>query len=388
MGVDTRAPVAETPEIAARDGSQREPVRFFLPGPTYVRREIREAMTRPMTAHRSPEFKAVYETVSDCLRPIFRTERDVYTATGSSTLVMESAVICSSRDRVLNLTAGAFSERWHMICRNLARTADRVYTPWGEAVDPDRVREALRRLPYEAVTVVHNETSTGVLQPLQEIVEVVREESDAVVLVDAVSSLGGAPVEPESWDLDLVLAGSQKALSLPPGLAFFTLSERLETRAYETPPRGWYTDVLRYRDDHRRQGGPIATPNIPVFYAAERQLPRVLEEGMEARWERHRRLAARTAQWAESRGAAFASAAGFRSPTVSCLRPPEGVDARELVTALAEKGFTVGSGYGVWKRSTFRIGHMGEVYEDDLERLLEALDETVEELRAAAPPLA
>jgi aspartate aminotransferase-like enzyme len=383
MTAATQAPVAERPGIAAPSGSAREPVRFFLPGPTWVRRDILEAMARPMTAHRSPEFKALYATVSENLKKLFRTERDVYTATGSSTLVMESAVISSSRDRVLNLTAGAFSERWHMICRSLARTADRVYVPWGKAIDPDLVREALRRAPYEAVTVVHNETSTGVLQPLQEIVEVVREESDAVVLVDAVSSLGGAPVEPEAWDLDLVLAGSQKALSLPPGLAFFTLSERLETQAYETPPRGWYTDVLHYRDDHRRQGGPITTPAIPVFYAAERQLPRVVAEGLEARWERHRRMAARTAEWAESRGVPFASEAGVRSPTVSCLRPPEGVGARELVTALADKGFTIGSGYGIWRDSTFRIGHMGEVHEDDLERLLEVLDETVEELRAA-----
>lgn len=398
MGAGPKIPVAETRETAARSAEQgaasnastrdgrREPVRFFLPGPTYVRREILEAMVRPMTAHRSPDFKAVYQRVSECLRPIFRTGRDVYTATGSPTLVMESAVICSSRDRVLNLTAGAFSERWHTICRNLARTADRVDTPWGKAIDPERVRRALRRASYEAVTVVHNETSTGVLQPLAEIVDVVREESDAVVLVDAVSSLAGAPVEPETWDLDLALAGSQKALSLPPGLAFFTVSERLEKRAEKrTPARGWYTDILRYRDDHRRKGGPIATPNIPVFYAAERQLPRVVEEGMEARWERHRRMAAHTAEWAERRGVAFAAEAGFRSSTVSCLRPPEGVEARELVTALGMRGFTVGGGYGLWKDSTFRIGHMGEVHEDDLERLLEVVDETVEELRAAAP---
>ena len=398
MRSSPQAPVAGTPEIAAPNATSnatsrastrerlREPVGFFLPGPTYVRREILEAMVRPMTAHRSPAFKAVYETVSGCLREIFRTGRDVYTATGSSTLVMESAVICATRERVLNLTAGAFSERWHEICRNLGRTADRVDASWGQAIDPGRVRRALRRVPYEAVTVVHNETSTGVLQPLREIVEVVRQESDAAVLVDAVSSVGGAPVESEEWDLDLVLAGSQKALSLPPGLCFFTMSERLETRAAGIPARGWYSDVLRYRDAHRRKGGPVATPNIPVFYAAERQLPRVVAEGMEARWERHRRMAARTGAWAESRGMASASEAGFRSPTVSCLRPPDGVEARDLVTALAKRGFTLGGGYGIWKDSTFRIGHMGEVHEDDLERLLEALDETVEELRAAPRP--
>lgn len=366
----------------------REPVRFFLPGPTYVRRATLEAMVRPMVAHRSPEFQAVYASVADHLRTIFQSDRPVYTATGSSTLLMESAVVSTARDRVLSLCAGAFSERWFMVCRNLAKTVDRIQVPWGEPVDPELVRDALRRTrnyaPYEVVTVVHNETSTGVLQPLREIVQVVREESDALVLVDAVSSLGGAPVEPEDWDLDLVLAGSQKALSLPPGLVFFTLSERLEKRAYDKMPRGWYTDVLRYRDAHHKKAGTITTPNIPVFYAAEHQLQRVVDEGMEARWERHRRMAARTAEWAESRGVSLASEAGFRSPTVSCLRPPEGIDPRELVAALAAKGYTVGGGYGSWKKSTFRIGHMGEVLEDDLERLFGVLDETLEELRVAS----
>jgi len=345
-------------------------------------------MVRPMISHRSPEFQKVYASVSESLRTIFQTKRPVYTATGSSTLLMESAVVSTARDRVLSLCAGAFSERWFMICRNLAKTVDRIQVPWGEPVDPELVRQALRRAqersPYEAVTVVHNETSTGVLQPLEEIVRVVREESDALILVDAVSSLGGAPVDPEGWDLDLVLAGSQKALSLPPGLVFFTMSERLEKRAYDKMPRGWYTDLLRYRDVHREKAGTITTPNIPVFYAAEHQLQRVVDEGMEARFERHRRMAALTAEWAKRRGVTFASEAGFRSPTVSCLRPPEGVDPQALLAALAAKGYTVGGGYGRWKDSTFRIGHMGEVFEDDLERLFPVIDETLEELTTTA----
>lgn len=384
MTARTATATAEAPDRPASEPLEapREPVRYFVPGPTYVRREILEAMVRPIVPHRSPAFQAVYATVGETLRTIFRTEREVYTATGSSSLVMESAVVSTVRDRVLNLTAGAFSERWHWICRSLGKTADRLFVPWGRAIDPEDVRRTLRRDPYEVVTVVHNETSTGVLQPLPEIVQAVREVSDALVLVDAVSSLGGAPVEPEAWDLDLVLTGSQKALSLPPGLAFFALSERLEKHAYDKMPRGWYTDVLRYRDDHRRKGGPIATPNVPVFYAAERQLPRIVDEGMEARFARHRRMAARTAAWAESCGMTLASERGFHSPTVSCLQPPEGIDAQALVAAVAKKGFTLGSGYGQWKESTFRIGHMGEVHEDDLDPLFAALDEALDELRA------
>jgi len=373
-----------------------EPIRFFLAGPTYVPEDVREAMTAPVVAHRSAAFREVYARISRRLPPVFRTAGEVYVATGSSTLAMEAAVVSTVGERVLNLTNGAFSERWHEVCRSLGRDADRLELPWGEPVDPDLVREALRRRRYEAVTVVHNETSTGVLSPLAEVARAVREESDALVLVDAVSSLGGAPVETDAWGLDVVLAGSQKALAVPPGLALFTLSERAAERARARPHRGFYTDLLRYRDAHRR-GGTITTPAVSVVWALDRQLARVEAEGIEARWARHEGLASRTAHWVEGRvegrverrveagGATFASAAGARSPTVSCLRPPEGVAAPEVVRRLAGRGYTVAGGYGRWKADTFRIGHMGEVRESDLEPLLAALDGVLHDVLHEVP---
>lgn len=355
-----------------------EPIRFFLAGPTYVPEDVRLAMTAPVVAHRSAAFREVYERISKRLPAVFRTDGEVYLATGSSTLVMEAAVVSTVGERVLNLTNGAFSERWHEVCRSLGRDADRLELPWGEPVDPDLVRAALRRRQYEAVTVVHNETSTGVLSPLADVARAVREESDALVLVDAVSSLGGAPVETDAWGLDVVLVGSQKALAVPPGLALFTLSERAAERAAALPHRGFYTDLLRYRDKHRG-GGTITTPAVSVVWALDRQLARVEAEGIEARWARHEALRARTVRWVEAGGASFAASAG-RSPTVSCLRPPDGVAAPEVVRRLADRGFTVAGGYGRWKSETFRIGHMGEVRESDLEPLLAALDEVLEEL--------
>jgi len=368
--------------------TMREPIRFFLPGPVYVRRAVRQAMTAPVVAHRSPCFRDLYAAVAERLPAVFRTAGEVMVATGSATLVMEAAVVSTVRREVLNLTCGAFSERWHTICRGLGRAADRVSVPWGRAVDPDLVRRALRRKRYEAVTVVHNETSTGVVQPLAEIARAVREESDALVVVDAVSSLGGAPVETDAWELDLVLAGTQKALAAPPGLVPFTVSERAEARAAEVESRGWYTDLLRYLERHR-QGGPITTPAIPVAYALDLQLQRIAEEGLEARWRRHEGLRDRVARWIGGRGGelgfAYASEAlagdpGIRSATVSCLKPPPDLAAPELSARLAARGFTVGGGYGAWKGSTFRIGHMGEVAEADLADLLEAIEEsTLEE---------
>lgn len=354
-----------------------EPVRFFLPGPTYVRPEVREAMTHPAIGHRGAEFKALYAAVAPRLQQVLRTRGDVLLATGSATLVMESAVVSTVKSSVLNLTCGAFSERWHQICLSWGKAADTVSVPWGEPIDPDLVRAALRRRRYDAVTVVHNETSTGVLNPLAEIARVVREESDALILVDTVSSLGGAPVETDAWDLDVVLAGVQKAMALPPALIVFTFSDRAAKQAETVPHRGFYTDFLRYRDKHR-QGGTPTTPAIPVVFALDRQLDLMLAEGMEPRWERHRALQKLTAAWAAERGFEMASSVGYESPTVSCLRPPESsMTAPALVAALAERGWTIGGGYGIWKPTTLRIGHMGEIRETDLESLFTAIDDVL-----------
>lgn len=373
-------------QVEARPPGQ-EAIPFFLPGPAYVLEAVRQAMTRPIVGHRSAEFGDVYASITRRLPEVFRTAGEVYLATGSATLVMESAVVSTVAREVLNLTCGAFSERWHAVCRSLGRAADKVAVPWGEAVDPELVRRALKRKRYEAVTVVHNETSTGVINPLAEIARVVRQESDALLLVDTVSSLGGAPVESDAWGLDVVLAGVQKALAAPPGLVAFTLSARAAARAEALPHRGFYTDLLRYRSLHRDKGGTITTPAIPVAYALERQLDRVLAEGMERRWERHETLRRRTASWAADRGLPLASRPGAGSPTVTCLEPPPGLTARELVAGLAQAGFTLGGGYGAWKERTFRIGHMGEVRLPDLEDLMTAVDALLEARPQTSPSM-
>jgi predicted phosphoserine aminotransferase len=359
-----------------------EPIKFFLPGPSYVPEDARQAMTKPMVAHRSAGFRELYRRIAERLPKVLRTAGDVMVATGSSTLIMESAVVSCVRQEVLNLTNGAFSERWHSIAKTVGKSADKVSVPWGKAIDPDLVRSALRRKRYDAVALVHNETSTGVMSPLAEIARVVREESDALILVDTVSSLGGAPVETDAWGLDVVLAGTQKAIAAPPGLTLFTLSDRAAERAARVPHRGFYTDLLRYRDKHR-EGGTITTPGIPLVYAFDVQLERILGEGMEARWARHRRLYARTAVWASARGCEYASAEDARSVAVSCLKPPPDVDPQTIVKELARRGFTIGGGYGDWKSTTFRIGHMGEVREGDLDALLAEVDQILE--RVAAP---
>lgn len=356
-----------------------ETIKFFLPGPTYVPQDAREAMTKPMVGHRSAGFKQFYLSMAEKLPKVLRTSGEVMVATGSSTLIMESAVVSCVSSDVLNLVNGAFSDRWHSISKSVGKAADKVSFPWGEAIDPETVRAALRRKKYDAVTLVHNETSTGVMSPIADVAKVIREESDAVILVDTVSSLGGAPVETDAWGLDVVLAGTQKALATPPGLTVFTLSERAVQSAKKVPHRGFYTDLLRYLDKHK-EGGFITTPGISLLYALDVQLDRILAEGMEARWARHERLYRRTAEWVEARGCSYASAPNARSFTVSCMKPPAGVDPQAIVKGLSQRGYTIGGGYGDWKPTTFRFGHMGEVRENDLEALLAETDQVLETL--------
>lgn len=353
-----------------------EDIRFFLPGPTYVTEDVRQAMTQYPIGHRGPEFKALYASLRERLPQVFRTSGEVLALTSSGSLAWDVAAVSTIEKSVLCLTNGAFSERFLDVCRAWGKDADEVAAPWGRPMDPEQVREALKRKKYEAVTMAHNETSTGVLNPVKAIVDVVREESDALIFVDGVSSVAGAEIHAEDWGIDYLFTGSQKALALPPGLCFVAPSERVLKKAESVSNRGYYTDLLRYYKKHL-DNGTITTPAVPQLWALDKQLDVILDEGMEARWQRHLDLRRRTEAWAAGAGFTYASAPEGASPTVSCLRPPAGVDAPELVKKLAAEGFVVGGGYGKYKPETFRIGHMGQVQMKDLDALLDVIDNLI-----------
>jgi predicted phosphoserine aminotransferase len=350
-----------------------EAIRFFLPGPSYVLENVRLAMAQYPIGHRGAEFKALYSRIAERLPGVFRTSRPVLVASGSGSLAWDMAAVGLVDTAVLNLTNGSFSERFHSVCKKWGKEADQVAVPMGKIIDPDLVRQALRRKRYGAVTVAHNETSTGVLSPIKEIAQVVREESDALFMVDAVSSLAGAQVETEAWGIDLLFTASQKAMALPPGLVFLALSERAVAKLDRPGPRGYYIDIQQYWKKHAELG-TVTTPAIPQYWALDQQLDIMQAEGIEARWQRHLELRRLTAEWAASRGFEYASEAAGASPTVSTLKPPAGVDAQDLVKKLRAEGIVIGGGYGDWKPSTIRIGHMGEVRPSDLSNLFAVID--------------
>ena len=351
--------------------------RLYIPGPVEVRREILDAQGGWMIGHRSPEFAELYARLQPKLMEAFSAGEGyrVYIYTSSGSGIWESASRCCVRDDrpILHLVNGAFSERWAEVSRANGKPVDVVEVPWGQAVKPEAVAEALRRKSYDAVAVVYNETSTGVLNPLPEIAEAVRPYEDTLLLVDAVSCWLGTEVETSAWGLDLVLASSQKALALPPGIAFGAVSDRVLARAGQIPHRGYYFDVLALEKSHLKNNTP-ATPPISLMFAADRQLDDIHAEGYANRFRRHRALAEQTRAWVRERGFAMFSEEGYHSPTVSTVRNTRGIDFKAMQTFLAARGIALGGGYGKIKGETFRIAHMGDTYQADMDRLFAAMD--------------
>lgn len=367
---------------AAFDSTGGKPgqVRFFLPGPVWVRDAVRQAMAHEAIGHRGKAFADLYADIPPRLAKVFRTEGFVFTTTSAATGLWEASLLNLAPERVLSITNGAFSERWAACARDLGLASDALETPWGLPVDPDDVRRALGRARYDAVTVVHSETSTGTLNDLGAISNAVRESSDAFVLADVVTSLAGSPVECDAWGLDFALSGSQKALALPPGLGVAFASARYRARAKERS-RAHYLRISEAEAFAAKHQTPY-TPSTPHLFALDVQLDHILAETLEGRWARHDALRSRVAAWAAGRGHAYAPPEGARSWTVSCLKPAPGVSAEGLVSRVKERGFTIGGGYGKWKASTFRIGHMGDVDLASLDALLAALDDSAAEAAA------
>jgi aspartate aminotransferase-like enzyme len=357
--------------------------RFFLPGPTEVRPEILQAQVRPMIGHRGPAIVELMEVLQVGLQEVFLTERPVFVSSSSATGLMEAAVRNGASGRVLSLVNGAFSQRFAQIARACGLEVEELSVPWGESHDPQVVREALERTDCEAVTVVHSETSTGVLNPIEDLASVTSAREGTMLLVDSVTGLGGAEVRTDDWGLDFVLTGSQKALALPPGLAFGVASERMMARSATARRKGVYFDLVGFEESLRKLNTPN-TPALSLLYALEQQLRSIREEGMEGRWARHAAMAAQTWAWVErmreERGVGLRVLAqvGFRSPTVTAIEIPEGLSAPSLVSAMRERGWVIGGGYGRLKETSIRIGHMGDHSVSELERLLSALEEVLD----------
>lgn len=348
--------------------------KLFIPGPTDVNPDVLNAQAQPMVGHRSQEFQDLYARIQPRLQQVLQTESRVYVTASSGSGMWEGAMRSLIRERLLLCVCGAFGQRWADMAEGNGLAFDQLDVEWGEPNLPEQVVAALAKKKYDTLAVVHNETSTGVENPVEKIVKAAREsQPNLIVMIDAVSSAAGVQIPVDDWGLDVLVTSSQKCFALPPGLALAAVSDRALERAARVPHRGWYFDLLLLEEYHQRNFTP-ATPAISLLYALDYQLDRILSEGAEARQARHEQMANLVQAWAKEHFELFA-AEGYRSRTVTAIRNTRQMDIPALNRHLAQYDMTLANGYGPLKNKTFRIGHMGEIQPADIEELLAHIDE-------------
>jgi aspartate aminotransferase-like enzyme len=356
--------------------------RFFVPGPTEVRPEILDAMRRPVIFHRNREMEELMRRSVARLSAMFGTRRPVHVISGSGTSAMELAIRNGSVRRVLAVINGDFGARFARMAEACGRSVELLTAEPGDAVPGDRVRDALTRGGFDTVLATHNETATGVIADIAAIAKAVRDSSDALLLVDAVSGAGSTSISMDDWGVDAYVAASQKALALPPGLAFAAVSDRFLERARTLKDRGVYLDVLRYEEFTAKFQSPT-TPAVSLLYALDMQMADIERETLAARYARHAAMMKVTTAWiaaAEKDGlpvSLLPRRPELHSPSVTCIRSEK---SASILEKMREHGFELGGGQPPLAKATFRIGHMGDHTVGGVEAMLDVLGKVLRAL--------
>ena len=356
---------------------------LMTPGPTPAPPEVLAAIAQPVLHHRGPDYKKLYSECLGRLREVFRTGEEVLLFGGSGTGAMESAVanLCSPGERVLVVSAGYFGERWASLAKAFGADVDHLRYAWGEVPTVDDTAARLHEREATTVFLTHSETSTGVVIDLQPFAAAAA-EAGALSVVDAISSLGAVPVEADAWGIDVVAAGAQKALMTPPGLAMTSASRAAwEKSATSSSPR-YYWDWERTRKGQSTLDAPV-TPPVSLVAGLNVALGMLLEEGLEAAFERHVRLGRACREGLKAMGLELSSPDEDSSAVVTAARAPEGIDSDELVLLLRDRhGVTLAPGQGELKGKIFRIGHIGYYDVFDITTALAAVELALAELGA------
>lgn len=349
--------------------------KLFIPGPVQVSDKTFRAFCQPMIGHRSGDFKKLYERIHSRLQSLFETGQPVFLSTSSAWGVMEGSIRnLVGSGKVLNCMCGAFSDKWLDVSKRCGKEAVGLQVEWGQPIKPEAVREALKAGGFEAVTLIHNETSTGVMSPLAEIAAVVREFPDVMLIVDTVSSFSVLPIPMDELGIDVLLTGAQKALAMPPGLALFSASERAFARAESVKTRGYYFDFIEFKKNQAEFMTP-STPSISHIYALESKLDDIFTEGVAQRHARHAENNAIVHDWVKARGFDFFAPEGYRSKALTCVANTKDIDVAAMLKTLKEKhDFILDGGYGKLKGKTFRISNMGDETPATMRELLAAID--------------
>lgn len=353
---------------------------LLTPGPTPVPESVRQVLGQPIIHHRTPQYRDIFAAVSDKLKKVFLTAHPVYTLAGSGTLAMETALVnfhCLG-DEILVVDGGKFGERYTEIANAYGLKPTVLKVTWGQGVDPEEVRKALQANPkIKSVCVQLCETSTAVLHDIQALGKITA-ASEVLLIVDAISGLGADRLETDQWGVDLVIAGSQKALMLPPGLAFLSVSPKARKRLESSNIPCFYTDLKLYEKGMKDWDTPF-TPAVGLVIALEKALDMMLEQGMDQVFARCEKLAGYTRKKLQDIGLKIYSKAP--SATLSAAYVPEGLNGEKLIKIMRdEKGVSMAGGQGELKGKVVRICHMGAITQSDLDEGMQVLQETLQEM--------
>jgi aspartate aminotransferase-like enzyme len=349
--------------------------KLFTPGPVEVSEKTWAAFSRPMISHRGEDFKNLYRSVHPNLQKLFATKQPVFLSTSSAWGVMEASIRNLVGHGVLCCMCGAFSDKWFDVAKRCGKNAEPLQVDWGKHIDHTAIDRQLATGKFDTVTLIHNETSTGVMNPLPEICSVLTKYPHVALVVDTVSSFSGVKIEMDALGIDVMLTGAQKALALPPGFSLFSVSEKAFARAEKIPNRGFYFDFLEFREQQAEWMTP-STPSIAHIHALQSKLEEILEEGLDARFDRHARTNALVHDWVRRAGFDFFAEEGFRSKTLTCVKNNRDIDVPKLVRDLrAKHHLIIDPGYGKIQGKTFRLSNMGDETEETVSHLLACLDD-------------
>jgi aspartate aminotransferase-like enzyme len=355
-------------------------IKLFIPGPIEVSPDTFAAMQQPMIGHRSKDFQNLYAAIQPQLQTMFGTKQQVFLSTSSAWGVMEGAIRNLVKKKVLNCCCGAFSDKWFDVSKKCGKEAEAYQVEWGQPILAEEVEKRLATGEFDALTLIHNETSTGVLNPLAEIAALKKKFPDVMFIVDAVSSLSAVPIGFDDLGIDVLLAGTQKALALPPGLAVFAVSEAAFARASQIKDRGYYFDFIEFKKNGENSMTP-STPCISLIYGLQHQLNKFVAEGFENRHARHAKLNGLVHEWVRRHGFDFLAPEGYRSKSLTCVKNNREMDVAKLNSTLkADHSMVIDGGYGKLKGLTFRISNMGDETEATMQTLLAALDASLAKL--------
>jgi aspartate aminotransferase-like enzyme len=349
--------------------------KLFIPGPTMVHPDVLAKMATPMIGHRSKDASDLQRGISEKLRKLMYTSGKIILSTSSGTGLMEGAIRNATSKRAIVFSIGAFGDRWHELAKLNGIEADIHREEDGQPTMPETVDKYLKTGKYDVVTITHNETSVGIMNPIEGISEVIKKYPDVVWLVDCVSSLAGTKIEVDRLGIDICITSSQKALALPPGLAIASVSKKAEERFEKVGNRGFYLDLknlIKYVDKKDYQY--TSTPSLSHMFALDFQLDRIEKEGYEARFIRHMEMAEFMIDWANRHFKVFCRP-GFESMTVTCIENTRNINVGDLNKELGKRGMQISNGYGNLKDKTFRIAHMGELTMSDMEEVTSAIEE-------------